>query len=331
MATITYRCDVCKRETDVLENTSGITVFNKCIITQNCKGELHSIRRNRDSTRESLPDYSSYDNYSPRLVFHEHKQFVNSSIWNVTHNLNCLPAITVFKLVDSNTYEIIPQDEYIITVINSNECTLTFNNQLTGIAHILSRNGSVTTITQQISQDELVKVTANGGLTLSTPKYIVLGGVVSELTTTIRLQVEVIKPNQEIIYCYEDFEPTISTSSPWYTWPNILLRKRKQYKNRSKNIATFRTIQDETIPDGTLFRFTGVDYNDSGSYVPIESKFVIFLLASPPYTQYDKNVKQICDIGEMLNTQNNFFVYKDGEFFTNITNIESTYPDIIKS
>ena len=37
MATINYKCDQCKRETELVENSTGFTIIGKCNITEGCR------------------------------------------------------------------------------------------------------------------------------------------------------------------------------------------------------------------------------------------------------------------------------------------------------
>ena len=55
MSTVTYKCNVCKREIKKLENKSGLTVFSRCIITEGCRGNLNKISVDPDNIRESFP------------------------------------------------------------------------------------------------------------------------------------------------------------------------------------------------------------------------------------------------------------------------------------
>src|ERR1700757_2859051 len=97
MATITYQCNICERQIDLLENPKGLTVFGKCIITNGCKGKLNQLTRNPDNNRESFPsEVAGLQDYVQRRAFFPYIQSLPQNVWNINHNMGTSPAVDVY-------------------------------------------------------------------------------------------------------------------------------------------------------------------------------------------------------------------------------------------
>lgn len=172
MATITYQCDTCKREITVPENTQGVTVFSKCIITRGCKGQLYKLERNKNILRSSeiIPEpVPGLENYVPRRVIFEQNQNISANPWKVNHNLGVSPAVIVyfFDDVTGRPFEVAP-DDYTVTVVDRNNIEIAFSIPRRGIVQLIARS-SVPREIETISTDNLFQVSNEGIMTLAVP------------------------------------------------------------------------------------------------------------------------------------------------------------------
>ena len=337
MSTITYQCNVCRRIIQKLENQQGITIFGKCIITDQCHGKLYKIDRNIDNNRETFPfAVSNLSDYTPRKAFYNHNQTLSTPIWRITHNLSTSPAVVVYTKNTNGTLILLNQDAYTIEIIDKNVVNLKFNQSFNGVAQCMARSTSATTI-QTIQSKNNVKITSNGIITLSIPEIIVFNIptpdiIMDNLQFNIVISVE--KPNTPKTLFTETILPERISGSSWSDWSKILLRKRKNYIVRTLNLTSLTAFAPlisgkSTLPNGTKIRFEQIQF-PNGILSPIESRQLLALLSTSPYAPIDKLKNKLIDIGEMIDTQLNYFTYIDGELYVDSNVIESTYPDIIK-
>jgi hypothetical protein len=167
----------------------------------------------------------------------------------------------------------------------------------------------------------------------------------------LRVLVEVIKPNEEPVVCPEEINDDLLQTS-WAGWDRSLVRNRRHYTLKTKEIINFRAFSDirtanEAIPEGTVVRFIGIDFGDGlcaaqaaeedpgipdipleDQFRPIESRDLFIFLSDEPFQSVDKVRDKLIDSGEMIGTELDFFIYSNGDLYTDIENIENTYPDI---
>jgi hypothetical protein len=348
MSTITYKCSVCKRTIEKLENTDGLTVFSKCIITDGCRGKLQKTSRNQSSIRESFPlPETGLTDFFPRRVFYEHSQPIPSRIWKVFHNLSVNPEVSVWEDNDGLLKEI-DQDEYTVSNVSTDQLSITFDSAKSGVSHCIAKTS--VPIKPKLISTEIppVRSTENGTVVFAVPEIItdsIDPGICSApfytRDTNLRVLVEVIKPNEEAIVCPEEIDGDLLNTS-WSGWDRSLVRNRRHYTLKAKNILEFRAFSDirtsnEDIPNGTVIRFLGVDYGDVCDpeitdndlrFRDIPSRGLFVFLANEPFQSIDKIRDKLIDTGEMIGTEENFFVYSNGDLYTSTENIENTYPDI---
>jgi hypothetical protein len=336
MATISYQCNKCNRTIQKQENKSGITVFGKCIITEGCLGQLYKLSRNMDNSRESFPfSVGGLIDYTPRKAFYEHTQTLLATSWLVTHNLSTSPAVSVYAEDVNGDLKQLNQDNFTIQILNKNQINLVFTQPFKGIAQCIARS-TTTTVVSSVAQSTQVRVTNNGLLTLAIPELIVNPPPVPTIqmeSLPFSLEIIIQRPSQEPVSSSENITKDLSDESPWNDWPKILIRKRKNYVVRAKEISNFiafnsnSTITD--IPNGTRIQFTRILWPAS-PYRIIQSRELLFLLANSPYEPIDKIRDKIIDVGEMIDSPINYFTYRDGELYVDSSVIESTYPSTIK-
>jgi Predicted solute binding protein len=344
MATNTYKCTICKRTLEKLENTETLDVYAKCIITKGCRGRLTRIGRNLDNIREAFPAFdATVDDYSPRNVFHEHQQKISSDSWRITHKLNTIPSVVVF--IDGSPAPLL-KSEYTVTIVGPNVLTVSFEKQHIGIVQVFSRS-SVPDYIETVKDDvKMFQVTSGGSFVFALPSIITQDANgnamevgLNSMPDVPRLEVSIETPgsearpgedNQNITYCYENLLGAFD-DTPWLGINSILFAKRRQYVLKTKNILDFSTfgnpdIKFKDIPEGTKLRFLSVDYGDRVDR-PLESKNVLVLLSKSPFEYSDKIKDKVLDLGEML--WNGFsLTYSNGEFYIEEESIEATYPPI---
>lgn len=341
MATINYKCDQCKRETELVENSTGFTIIGKCNITEGCRGRLYKTGRNPNNVRETSPTFvEGLSNYVPRKSLVKFSQTLPSEIWEITHNMGVFPSTIVYHIGLDNKLHLVDNDNYLVTANDKNKITITHPKKERGIVHCIARS-SVPQIPDVLPPlDTLFQVSNNGVFTFAVPKYIVYttgdkAGTtfnVSTSTKPVRLEIEIRKPNDEPFICFETIPQSFSSNSPWNGWNEIIVTKRKTYVTKTIDILKMRIfgladLKASDIPNGTQIRILNVDYGD-GVVHPINTKSVLALLAASPYKYADKIKDKLVDIGEIRGSNPNYFVYNDGEFFIDNSLVEPSYPDI---
>jgi uncharacterized delta-60 repeat protein len=344
MATITYQCSICERQIDLLENTQGLTVFGKCIITNGCKGKLNQLTRNPDNNRETFPsEVPGLQDYVQRKALFTYTQTLPQNVWNIQHNMGVSPAVDVYIYNQTNTLVPLSPTQYTITLVDQNNITLTFNTVQTGIAQLVARSTAKIqpqTITPATSP---FQVTSNGVFIFAVPKYLTKFDYPPSLipnpqlpydlqTAPIRIEVMITEPNTESVICTEYLDTSLF-NTPWNDWNEILVRKRKNYYLFSKSILNFRTFGEETtsfssIPNGTQLAITRIDYG-TGVLQPIDAEGLLILLANSPYTSADKIQNQVIDVADMVDNVIPYFTYNTTDFFVDQSCVEKTYPNIL--
>ena len=134
MATISFKCDTCKRSVELVENPQGFTVVGKCVITNGCTGRLYRTERNPNNVRESAPSYvAGLDNYVPRRAFFEYAQTLASDKWTVKHNMGVLPSTFVYLEQDDGRKVLADNSTYTVKAVDKNTILVTFVTKVRGI------------------------------------------------------------------------------------------------------------------------------------------------------------------------------------------------------
>jgi hypothetical protein len=346
MATITYKCNVCERNIDLLENKQGLTTFSKCVITYGCKGKLLKTKRNPDNIRESFPvEVPGLEDYSQRRVLFDYTQTLPSSVWVISHDLNTSPTVSVYILnTTTKKYDELDQNQYKITILGTNRLKLTFKNSYVGRAQLVSRNSIKSVPTSVTPVLAPFQVTSTGYFVFAVPKYLTKFEYPPSILPTpqlpydlnalpIRIEVSIKKPNEEEEICTEIFSSSLS-NTPWTGWNEVLVRKRRNYYLFSKSILAFRTFGGDTlkfsdIPDGTQLKITRIDYG-TGVLQPIPPEGLYILLAGTPFTTNDKIKDKVVDVANMVDNDIDYFSYTTSDFFVDQSNVEKTYPELLQ-
>ncbi len=363
MATISYRCDTCKRSIELVENSQGFTAVGKCVITNGCVGRLYKTERNPNNVRESAPTYvSGLDNYVPRRAFYEFAQTLASDNWKVTHNMGILPSTFVYLQQEDGPFTLTDNSAYKVTPVDKNTIMVTFPTKVRGIIQCVAKSTVPLvppTVTPEAAQ---FQVSAAGVITFAIPKYLtqIRGQIpqVSAPTVTptltpsptptqtpinmplnlceesnvIQIEIEITKPNEDPFVCFEEVENFTDNRSPWNGWGEVLVGKRRNYCLRTIDLLKLKVfgnanLQPGDIPDGTRIRFLRIDYG-TGRKEAIPSRGLLMLLAKSPYAYADKIKDRLVDVGELIGDNPDYFVYRSGELFLDESKVERSYPDI---
>lgn len=343
MSTNTYECNTCKREIELLENKQGLDVAAKCIITKGCKGKLRRTKRNPDNIRESFPKVDSrFEDYSKRRLFYSHIQTNITNLWFVRHDLGVFPSVSIFEKVlvnNKTTYIELPSSDYTIAVVDHNTVKITVNRHIEGIAQFVARSSTEIKPNLVSAETSTFQVTVGGTFVFAFPKFITkdVGGNkaipidINNFLSEVELEVVLQRPNEDSVYCTESISAT-QEATPWLGWPEILLRKRRNFYVKSKNILDFRTLNANDvsfsdIPEGTRLSFTRINYGD-GVLRTIDSEGVLLLLSQSPYNSVDKVKNKLIDLGDLIGNPEGYFVYRNGNFYANESFTEHTYPPL---
>ncbi len=124
-----YQCNKCNRILNIKKNPKQLDIFNRCIITANCRGEMSILKNNN-----GIVDDSYNDDWVQRKQIYNFTQNVKQTIWTLKHNLNDFVSAVVYtydsnnKLVKTlddttNGYTIIYSDPNSIKIKFSSACT----------------------------------------------------------------------------------------------------------------------------------------------------------------------------------------------------------------
>lgn len=357
MATINYKCDTCKREIELIENKTGLTTLSGCTITKNCRGNLYKLKRNPNNVRQNIPKYDAdLEDYTQRKLLHIHHQEIASSRWVVKHGFGPSCVYVVYDQ-DGN---IVPPDEYSVDNVNGIS-TVSLSSSIIGSLHVISRTGGLSTLEMSPSIVMPIQISTQNIITFAIPKYItrinsgsspILPPAVVPVTptpsptslpdpapyeicsNTIKIEIEVTKPNEPTVACTETLDSLISNKSPWFGWNRILIRNRKHYCIKTIDFTKLKVFSNTNnnkiiIPDGTILKIKRIDYG-TGLLVNIPDRGLLVLLTNPPYDSSDKNLDNIIDCGEMVNSDISWFEFKDMKLFCDESIVEKTFPSIKK-
>lgn len=347
MSTIQYKCNVCKREVELLENQQGLTIVGRCVLTNGCMGKMHPLARNPYNVRESYnyfdSELSELYEFNNRNKFFRHDQINANTIWRIRHNLNNHPFVVVFINTDDGI-EKLDNSSYTINYVDANNLIINLSN-VSGVAHCIARTSNKDSVSSSINIEEMTQVTVGGTFSFAIPKLLTKFDGTPTVTPTptlpldlydigdIELEIGITKPNEEEVVCFESV-PVDQVTSPWIGTNEIMIRNRRNYYVKMKNILQFTTFDNANltfsdIPNGTKIRFIRINYG-TGIEQSIPSRGAFILLSRTPHKIPDKTLDKLLDLGEIIDTEFWYMTYIDGEVYINSSAIETTYPAIRK-
>lgn len=327
MSVIVYQCTVCNRQIELQEQPQGLEVIKRCVITNECRGELYKVERKQDFVVGNYPDaVAGLTNYIQRKVLYNHIQSIAEPQWLVPHNLGVNPSVQIevdrTEQIDgeivTTKVEVEPQR---IQIIDENTLRLFFDRPETGIAQCIARssaprrgaNAVETTFGTTDDDIELVQVSTNGVLTIATG---VDSGVFSvTLNYVSDSNAEDLASAATIPVTYNALFPA-SSNSPWNDANTIFVENASYYV---RSITYGDPINDSGVPNGASVFFD----QDTAADIRL-------LLALPPFDNVDKQRFQLFRPAFNQGPEQvlESFFFSDGEFFLNRNVIEDVFPPI---
>ena len=350
MAIVVYKCTVCDREIQLIENPEGFERVNQCIITNECRGTLYRVDRLEDFAVGQPPlDVPGLTNYIQRKVLFNHEQSIPESVWIVVHNLGVNPTVqtVVDRSEEVDGVIVVTREEIepeLIEIIDSNTMRITFDRTETGIAQFIARSSAPNKEAQAIETttglvaDDIVyfQVSNDGTLTIAVDDEAILYGG-SPPDNGLEGSPPTPKTSVPISIFYiddpESFDITAATevvydalfppvsSSPWND-ADFVFANGKRYTVRT--ITYGDPVNDEGVPNGTTVFLQQLPTTEA---VAPNS---LFLLSLSPYTNVDKDRRNVFrpafEIGPTQTVGS--FIFGAGEFSVDEDNIEAVFPPV---
>ena len=347
MAIIRFKCTVCKREIEIPENKKGLEIIKKCIITDDCRGELDRIDRKIDFIRGELPpDVNGLDNWVQRNILFNFVQTISSADWTIVHNLGVNPSVQVeveraisldiditqvaceAKDVSGGTelIEITPES---IEIISPNEIIIHFAEPESGKSQLIARSSAPKTtvveeaIPSQTFQLTNTEISANpifeAELSIAT-----LDTAISN--STINVEITYITPTSTIVHTYMNVGAPSSTS-PWNDFSKILVQGNVYTVRSFSSLIT--EMRTGIIPNGSSFFISNVTFDGSPAFRPPVAEEFLLLLSQSPYANVDKIVDNVIDVVGINATNSELsFFFTDGELHAFRTLFTTVFPHI---
>ena len=339
MAVIRYKCTVCDRIIEIIEQPTGLERVSRCVITDKCRGTLYKLERLEDfAVGKFPPDVRGLTNYIQRNVLFNHTQGIADTSWLVEHNLGVNPSVqiivdreeTIDGVVVASRIEIEPE---LITLIDKDSLTITFDRPETGLAQIIARSESftqtVTAVTAGItylpvSQSNILTI----GVDLSSNQFdeVLSPGSGTYLVRIYFLDQETLDETAFASAAFFDYtaRSPISTSA-WNDTTEIFV-SGQVYTVLSIDIGD--PVNDFGAPSaGTVLFQSGTS---TIGFPNDQAPNMIVLLSDPPHANVDKNQNQLfrpdLDVGPALALDS--FIFANGEISVDQTKIEGVFPPI---
>jgi len=338
MSIVVYRCDVCTREREFLQNINGLETIQRCTITHGCRGSLSQVNILPDHIRARQPEgVLGLTDWRQRRVLFNHTQTIASNNWEITHNLGTFPSISAFINIPTednpdNLIEIIPTDTI---VVDENTMRLVFDRAVSGVAQLVARQSDPDLLRPMNvtppATINLLQISNNGEITIGT-RISTIGMQNCDIDLSVSFSTI---QNTIIEHVYTGINGTLpGTTSPWTDFDNVIVRGQ-MFSVRSYQ-GIFPSILDDTIANGSNFSYTATTTNTGavcgamiGAARPIILDEVYLLLANTPFAVVDKITDRYVDLADVTSTTNQFaLIYDSGEFFVDESIIRTTFPPI---
>lgn len=318
---VTYTCDTCNRDVDVLYNKYGIDTAQRCIITDGCLGTLHKKKKHSVASRaQVLADpVDGLEYWYQKKLLYQHVQSTTSTTWKVKHNLGIIPAIKIYIKTQTSPnatpqYQEVQADS--ITQEDKNTLILTFAAPVSGFASCFTVTSENRTEQVTTPTESRMLLTNAGELTIAVDSA--LAATFFDVTPTFALTATFnSSPPFQYTYKIDNFPSILSP------WVNVAGQQcvvnGKRYQIFSFNVVS-SDIQRNGISSAPVV-FSLLDL------VAIAPKQVIILLASPPFTVYDKIANKYVDVTRVDPT-NPQLSYNNGEMYAEANIVSITYPPI---
>jgi len=337
MAVIRYKCTVCNRLIEIIEQPTGLERIKRCVITDKCRGTLYKLERLEDfAVGKFPPDVRGLTNYIQRNVLFDHTQGIADITWTVEHNLGVNPSVqvivdreeTVDDVVVASQIEIEPE---LITLIDKDSLTITFDRPETGLAQIIARSTSfqqtVEAVTAGItyipvSQANILTI----GADLSSNQFPVGATAGTYLVRIYYLDQETLDETAFESAVFNDYTARSPVSTSAWNDTSEIFVGGQVYTVLSIDIGD--PVNDLGAPAaGTALFQSGID---TVAFPNDQAPNMVVLLSDPPHANLDKNRNQLfrpdLDVGPALALDS--FIFASGEISVDQTKIEDVFPPI---
>lgn len=258
-----YECDTCRKQIELSTNSKDITLLNRCVITQGCKGGLHStLSANNPQT---TVDYQS------RNVLYEHQQLLPSDTWTITHHLKSDPITYVYQdQLDDNGNKIqvlLDPDDYQLYYIDHNTTTVVFNTAYSGVVHSLARSSTPVTEDESVATAEFTQATANSILTIATKINDGLEQTSDHVINFVSPSTGEVRSVTLTFHSHKFNDDIALFNTPWKGSDEIYLGG---YGYKVQSVRMDNVIAGNAIEDGSPFFFNDSDF--------------LILLSTEPYS-----------------------------------------------
>lgn len=324
MAVIVYKCTVCDREIEKVQNKKGMEVIQRCTITDGCRGKLFKVKEKQDHIRGKFPEsVSGLDDWTQRGILYNHVQSISKQHWRVIHNLGVEPSVQVYierpiSETEVGYQEVTPES---IEIVNENELIVSFERGESGLVQCVARSSKP--VLTKVAEEKVVETGTTSQLTTSSELTI----ATTDTTQNIQLKVTFLTPDGRVVDMFYTVDDVPSVKSPWAGTDQLFI-KGKIYLTRSFNL----TFNETEFTDGTILNGSAVFINTiNGTPLswPSNRGRIFSLLTDPPFQLPDRNTEQLVDITKVsaANAASSLF-YKDGEIYVYDSLIENVYPHI---
>jgi hypothetical protein len=159
-----YQCNKCNRILNINKNPKQLDIFNRCIITANCRGEMFIVNNIIGTV-----DTSYYDSWVQKKQIHNFQQNILQNIWTIKHNLNDFVSIVVYTYdKDGNLVKSLENvtDGYTIIYADKNVIKVKFTKECIGQVQCIVTNHKVD-YTKTVASNSYTKVSVGNVLTVA--------------------------------------------------------------------------------------------------------------------------------------------------------------------
>lgn len=303
---VAYKCDTCNRSVRLVENVFGIEIIQRCTITYGCQGKLRRLLTQKETIEAPTlpPDVANLQNWFQRPALFTFIQTIQSSTWQVVHNLGAKPTVQVQVYRGNELTDIIPKE---IKIIDLNTIELVFDKGETGIVQCINVTSTNKSINEEnLLTDQPLQLTNHGVLTIATQStlpLISLTGVFGNQATEIH---------------YVAIPSVAAILSPWAGVNRVFIN------GKTYTVRSFDIVESPLAPN--TFSANLVNNGDSLYFKePINTNEYLLLLGKAPFGITDRVYDKFIDLALINKLQPELF-YNQGELYTMSSVIKETYP-----
>jgi hypothetical protein len=288
-----------------------VDVVQRCTITYACPGKLHRITQLKEinATPAVTPAVTGLQDWFQRRVLYTHTQTIESTTWNVQHNLGTNPSIQVYdKQIDDGEDVYVETSNVSIKTVDLNNVILTFPTPTAGIAQCISYSSRNIT-NPNLHEPKVVtipdlQVSANSEITIAT----------RDTSINVNLDIGYRSPitNQDLIINYTNIDNVTSINSPWVGVSKVFIAGNNYI------VRSFSLLDGlpSTVLNGSQLVFPTVD---------TKLRQNLLLLSNAPFSSPDRIYDRYIDLATLSQTQPELY-YNTGEVYSSAKAIRNTYP-----